>query len=317
MLIHILYIKAFLKDIFSKVGDDPMSNDITAYNEDYYGMGWIRDYPDIRDYHPSHSLIQPMVAAIGIPNNTQIPGSVDLRKFCSPVKHQGKIGSCTSNAAGSLVEYFENKAFGKYTDASRLFLYKVARNLLGWQGDTGAYCRTVLGTLTIFGVPPEKYWPYDVSKYDVEPTAFCYSFAQNYQTTKYFRLDTPNLSTGDLLKTIKEYLSVGIPFMFGFTLYSSYKQATSTGMIPYPGTNESVAGAHCVMAVGFDDKITITNSQSGSATTGAILIKNSWGTGWGAGGYGWLPYDYVTNGIVGDCWCILNNEWIDTGAFGE
>lgn len=48
-------------------------------------------------------------------------------------------------------------------DTLRLFLYKTTRNLLGWTGDTGAYLRTTLEALVLFGVPPENYWQYDAS----------------------------------------------------------------------------------------------------------------------------------------------------------
>jgi C1A family cysteine protease len=44
-------------------------------------------------------------------------------------------------------------------------------------------------------------------------------------------------------------------------------------------------------------------------------MRNSWGAGWGSGGYGWLPYEYVLQGLAVDWWSLLKTEWIDTGAF--
>jgi C1A family cysteine protease len=183
-------------------------------------------------------------------------------------------------------------------------------------GDTGAFLRSTIGALVLFGVPPEEYWPYKIADFEKEPTAFCYAFAQNYQTIKYYRHDPPDTTVDVLLNRIKTYLSAGHPSMFGFTVYSSIDQADKTGKIPYPYKGEKIEGGHAVVAVGYDDKVKIKNTgKGGIETTGALLIRNSWGTGWGDAGYGWLPYEYVLKGLAEDFWSILKKEWVDTGEF--
>lgn len=296
------------------------------------GLGWLPDYPDFRDYTAEQESVparlkslgqtksvRAMLATAGVVRRTKqkTPASVDLRPWCSPIENQGSLGSCTANAGAGVVEYFERRAFGRHIDASRLFLYKVTRSLMKVHGDTGAYLRTTMGGLVLFGVPPEEYWPYQVTRFDEEPPAFCYAFAQNYQAITYHRLDPPGTAADALLSSIKSYLAAGLPLMFGFTVYGSYTQAATTGKLPYPTPGERVEGGHAIVAVGYDDAVRIKNTNpGGKETKGALLIRNSWGTAWGMEGYGYLPYEYVLGGLAEDWWSLLKNEWIDTKVFG-
>jgi C1A family cysteine protease len=287
------------------------------------GMGWRRDLPDLRDLtlnieKKKNEGIKDMVKTIGIaePAADVIPPSVDLRKWCPAVMDQAQLGSCTANAAAGMLGYFENKAFGKYIDPSRLFIYKATRNLMKETGDTGAYLRTVMGALVLFGAPPEEYWPYTdkAPDFDVEPTAFCYSFAENYKSINYLRLDPSGTPKDTLLNTIKTNLVAGLPSIFGFTVYNSIYQAKG-GEIPIPCNGEKVVGGHAIVAVGYDDKKTVKSLNCDNTSTGAILIRNSWSAKWGDGGYGWLPYDYVLKGLATDWWTLIKAEWVETGQF--
>lgn len=301
---------------------------------DIPGMGWVPDIPDYKDYTDQTPAVvadlaktrlaarlsfMPSTLSSGGVGGTAtaaapapvltVPPAIDLRAFCSPIEDQKTLGSCTANAAVALVEYFERKASGNHIDGSRLFVYKTTRNLLNWTGDRGAYLRTAMGALIMFGVPPESYWPYDISKFDVEPTSFVYALGQNFKSVKYFRLDPAGLTPSQVLNNVKQYMAGGFPSMFGLPVYDEFMHVPASGLIDLPKPHSHLYGGHAIVAVGYDD-----NKQIGS-DKGALLIRNSWGAGWGLSGYAWLSYKYVTNGLALDWWTNISCEWVNTGQF--
>ncbi|AKB27824.1 Cysteine protease [Methanosarcina siciliae T4/M] len=298
-----------------------------------FGTGWLPPLPSLKDYTEESAQIPEMAEKLGIPTSRketktlELPVSIDLRNWCSPIEDQMDLGSCTAHAGVGVIEYFERRAFGKYIDGSRLFVYKTTRNLMGVKGDTGAWLRNTMGALALCGVPPEKYFPYTNRKtpgpdgeptFDDEPSSFVYSLADNFEALNYFCHDPQgmNLPPEDVILSVKKYLAAGIPSMFGFYGFPSFKDTDVKGGIPFPGPDERSIWGHAVVAVGYDENMKIRNTLSNKETTGAFLIRNSWGTAWGDEGYGWLPYEYALNKFALDFWSLISMKWVETGNFG-
>ncbi|HEU4729682.1 MAG TPA: C1 family peptidase [Kofleriaceae bacterium] len=286
-----------------------------------YRLGWQPALPDIRDFDPADAskaragfrTERERRAADWVCNKTRaIAGAarerpvVDLTRWFSLVEDQGDLGSCTANAGVALLEYYEKRAFGSFIDASRIFLYKVTRKLLGVTGDTGADLRTTMKAMTLFGVLPEAHVRYDVAKFDDEPTAFDYAYAANYQCVSYFRLDQPDMAPHAVLERVKAFAAAELPSMFGFTIYNFGKDR---GEFVFPSPTDRALGGHAVVVAGYDDGRQIGDYK------GALRIRNSWGGDWGEGGYGWLPYEYVLRGLAADFWSLFRAEYIGNGPF--
>lgn len=241
--------------------------------------GWVPSLPDFRDWLLSESGL-----------SVQVPAAVDLRPLCSPVEDQGNLGSCTANALAGAVQFLEIKDKDKYMDLSRLFIYYNERAIEGTvKSDSGAMIRDGIKSLAKQGVCPESEWPYNISKFKTKPPIKCYTDALKDVILSYYKIIT--------IIDMKTALAAGYPFVFGIPVYSSFESAnaTQTGIIPMPKKGESLLGGHAILCVGYDD------------SKQWFIFKNSWGSSWGAAGYGYLPYDYMT-GMASDMWVISKDK---------
>lgn len=261
-----------------------------------------------------------------------LPESVDLRDWFSPIRDQGRFPTCTAHAGMALMEYFQNRISGYldksaksgYSELSWRFLYKVTRNLMENTSEAGATIRDTLKAISLFGLPPKKYWG-DDRQFEAEPSAFCYAYAQNYQSSYYFRLDRSELQdnypdkAAELIVTqIRIALASGFPSVFGlkepYVLNNYVKPENTKREIQ---SHNIGSGGHALVAVGYRDDLEFPHPEFSKQTLkGAFLIRNSWGPEWGDEGYGWLPYYYVEKGLATDWWSLLDAEWMDLSYFG-
>ncbi len=225
-----------------------------------------------------------------------LPPSVDLRPFCSPIENQGQIGSCTGHALVGAMEFLENKLAidrldGQFTRLSRLFVYYNERSIEGDVGqDNGAEIYDGINALANLGICTETVWPYIETQFATVPTTTAFQDALSRKITAYAKVPQD-------IQSIKTTLVSGYPIVFGFMVYEAFESdiVAQTGILNMPTPQEQCQGGHAVMCVGYDD------AQQ------RVIVRNSWGTGWGMGGTGYfsMPYQYITNPILAsDLWVI-------------
>jgi hypothetical protein len=261
-----------------------------------YYMGCKRDPP-----HKDAPLLLTREQELTLPASYII-------KDLTPVGDQGNEGSCTGNAGDNVFKIRDAMVNGTFVNGARQQIYQCA---LAKDGnpfqDVGSSLSTIAWVLQNKGVAPESEFPYTGGMKGAVPASVL-ADAAKHEATKELRLDANDGST--TIANIKAAISPNsviqssYPVMYGYTVFESFFNTGGDGNMPAP--SGGVAGGHANVFIGYDDNH--TGNYDGSK--GAFLSKNSWGTGFGASGYWWMPYNYFldTNDGVGDCWAVINTS---------
>ncbi len=203
------------------------------------------------------------------------------------IEDQGSIGSCVFNATSSAFEYVIRKQTGEDIQLSRLAGYAWGRDLAGipLTEDSGSYNGVAMRVLAEIGLPPESEWPYDLSRWTVEPHTGARADASKHKLGLFYHC--PNLAT------IEAAICQDFPVAIGFECFASLMddETMTTGKVPFTPKDE-IIGGHAVMAVGYDRALQ------------ELYFANSWGTSVGfrapnsMRGYFALPYAFFKQGYA-------------------
>ena len=224
---------------------------------------------------------------------------MDNSRYCTSVKDQGQLGSCTAFASVALMEYNRKKLENSSENSSEKFTYYVTRvDMLKYDAneDTGAYLKDAIASLVQYGTCPESLCPYDNS-FIVKPSNDAYTQALNYQVVTYAKILDGNTRAERLksLSECKQMISDGYGLVAGFVCFDNIWSAVE-GVIPLPAITGKVIGGHAIFLCGYDE----VNQR--------FKFKNSWSHSWGDQGYGYLPYEYLLQGYMWDIWTVFQQE---------
>lgn len=238
--------------------------------------GWKPDLPDQRD-------------------RLHLPAELDAAKLPRHVElamgacwDQGTLGACTAFAIGGAFAY-ERSLLGQRFVPSFLQLYYCERAMEGTiNQDAGAFIRDGAKVAAQQGLADASKWPYHESRFAARPPKSVLLDALNNRVTSYARVP-------QALTYLKATLAEKNTIVFGFSVYESFEdEATAaSGVVEMPKPHEAMLGGHAVLLVGYDE-----DEQM-------FKVRNSWGTSWGANGYFWMPYEYVTDpNLADDFWTL-------------
>lgn len=237
--------------------------------------GWKPDLPDQRD-----------LVFSAVRKAKALPPKFDIKAKLPMLFNQLQLGSCTANATANQVWAVDQT---NPFQPSRLFIYYMSRYLEGTTGyDAGATIRDSIKSVVRYGFPPEKSWPYVISRFKQKPTTTVMKQAAGELALEYGRIN-------QTLNDLKSVIAAGYFVNFGFSVYESFEsQAVErTGVVPLPKSNEQLLGGHAILLAGWDD------------STKRFLCPNWWWTDWGMGGWLTIGYDYILNpNLASDFWQV-------------
>jgi len=218
------------------------------------------------------------------------PASFDLRSingvnYATPVKDQGGCGSCVAFGVAATMEHvtrYSKNTPALAVDLSEAHLFYCYGRNAGARCNTGWWPDQALNAARDQGIAFEDQYPYVAGDQDCTGLNAGWHDREVKVTDWQFLNGNPG--------AMKEYISTFGSITACFEVYQDFFSYRS-GV--YRHITGALAGGHCVTLVGYDD------------VRGCWIAKNSWGSGWGDGGFFAIAYgecrieSYQTCGIRG------------------
>ncbi len=243
-----------------------------------------------------------------------LPSSVDnsQSEYFPEIGNQGSIGSCVAWAQSYYQFTYEmNKARGVATTPENTFSPKFIYNMANGGKDKGSFTHDVYNLMKEIGNVPISMVPYDNDCFDWSATKEIWREAIRYRVEDYQYFDEiGNTDTqitsadDDDLIAVKTALSNGDVLTYS-TCISDWKTTTIKANSATPENSKfegekaithqaGSTGGHRMTLVGYNDNLWIDVNGNNAVDTGeigAFKIANSWGNGYGNGGFIWVAYD--------------------------
>jgi C1A family cysteine protease len=194
-----------------------------------------------------------------------------------PVRDQGQRGTCLAFASSAAHE--AARAASGSTELSVEWLFWAAKQRDA-DPDDGTTPAAIRDALLHVGQPEEDVWPYDDARSHSDVS---YSPPVLNGVTCYQRASVvPAPTVADVVAS----LDAGTTPVLGITLTVPFHYATPTdSRVGEFAALEPVTGSHAVLAVGYGRDV-----RDGELY---VVIRNSWGHGWGQGGYAFVGSAYL------------------------
>lgn len=209
------------------------------------------------------------------------PSSKDLRKDWWTIQHQGVTGACVGFAAAHGVLWWHFVKAGllaRNSMPSARFIWMANKETDGitsypttFLEPEGTQTKLALHVAYRYGCVPDTDLPMNGQLSPLGRAAF-YTKASALRLTSYNNL-------GRDLGDWRQWIANQGPILTRLGVDSTWDLATQTGGHLKEYLPDTVRGGHAVALVGYTSK--------------HFIVRNSWGTGWGDGGFAYASNDYA------------------------
>jgi Papain family cysteine protease len=230
---------------------------------------------------PQGAIIETLEELQKVPNPPDfrdvLPARIDLSALVPAPGDQGPTGSCASWATtyGAESQAGRRAGLGRSLRLAPSFTYN--RLALDALCVAGTRVSATLDMLRDVGALPFQEYVFDGGWCGRLPNEAELQRAAKYRIKGWSKFDAR------VVEKVKAQLARGLPVVFDMRPNAQFMQFKGDGVLDIPGVMNG--GGHSMLAVGYDD------------ARQAFRIQNSWGRGFGEGGYAWLSYEFWTRNV--------------------